>query len=138
QDNPMHQPVMIHRAPIGSMEMFIGALIEHFAGAFPLRPAPEPVRVVTASAKSEDYGRQVETNLRLTDLRVKRDYRPEELGAKIRDAQLELIPYMLVVGPRDAESGTVSVRDRLEGDLGAMPIDQAICRLAAEIADRKV
>ena len=138
QDNHMHQPVMIHRAPLGSMERFIGVLIEHFAGAFPLWLAPEQARVITVSEKSEQYGRDVETRLRTAGLRVKGDYRPEKLGAKIRDAQLELIPYMLVVGPRDAEAGTVSLRDRLEGDLGAMPLDQALCRLSEEIADRRV
>jgi len=138
QDNHMHQPVMIHRAPLGSMERFIGVLIEHFAGAFPLWLAPEQVRVITVSEKSEEYGRGIETKLRSAGLRVKGDYRPEKLGAKIRDAQLELIPYMLVVGPRDAESGMVSVRDRIDGDLGAMPIDQALARLAAEIAERRV
>jgi threonyl-tRNA synthetase len=138
QDNHMHQPVMIHRAPLGSMERFIGVLIEHFAGAFPLWLAPEQVRVITVSEKSEEYGRGVETKLRSAGLRVKGDYRPEKLGAKIRDAQMELIPYMLVVGPRDAESGMVSVRDRIEGDLGAMPLDQALSRLTAEIADRRV
>src|SRR5688500_16585914 len=138
QDNHMHQPVMIHRAPLGSMERFIGVLIEHFAGAFPLWLAPEPCRVLTVSAKREEYGRQVEAKLRAAGLRVKGDYRPEKLGAKIRDAQLELIPYMLVVGPRDAESGTVSVRDRLDGDLGAMTPEAAIAKLQAEIAARTV
>src|SRR5205807_1390971 len=130
--------VMIHRAPLGSMERFIGVLIEHFAGAFPLWLAPEQARVITVSEKSEEYGRQVEAKLRATGLRVKGDYRPEKLGAKIRDGQLELIPYMLVVGPRDAEQGTVSLRDRLEGDLGAMPIDQAVQRLQEEISSRRV
>jgi threonyl-tRNA synthetase len=137
-DNHMHQPVMIHRAPLGSMERFIGVLIEHFAGAFPLWLAPEQARVITVSEKSEQYGRDVEKRLRSAGLRVKGDYRPEKLGAKIRDGQLELIPYMLVVGPRDAEQGTVSLRDRLEGDLGAMPIDQALTRLQQEITDRRV
>jgi threonyl-tRNA synthetase len=137
-DNHMHQPVMIHRAPLGSMERFIGVLIEHFAGAFPLWLAPEQARVITVSEKSEEYGRQVEQRLRSAGLRVKGDYRPEKLGAKIRDGQLELIPYMLVVGPRDAEAGTVSLRDRLEGDLGAMPLGAAIERLKTEIADRRV
>jgi len=137
-DNHMHQPVMIHRAPLGSMERFIGVLIEHFAGSFPVWLAPEQARVITVSEKSEEYGRQVEKKLKATGLRVKGDYRPEKLGAKIRDGQIEHIPYMLVVGPRDAESGSVSVRDRWEGDLGAMPIDAAISRLRDEIATRKV
>jgi threonyl-tRNA synthetase len=137
-DNQMHRPVMIHRAPLGSMERFIGVLIEHFAGAFPLWLAPEQVRVLTVSEKSEAYGRQVEQQLRRAGLRAKGDYRPEKLGAKIRDAQLELIPYMFVVGPRDAEQGTVSVRDRLEGDLGAMSLAAAIDRLDEEIRSRRV
>src|SRR6185436_297813 len=137
-DNTPHRPVMIHRAPLGSMERFVGVLIEHFAGAFPLWLAPEQARVVTVSEKSEEYARTVEQKLRSAGLRITGDYRPEKLGAKIRDAQLELIPYMLVIGPRDAEQGTVSLRDRLEGDLGAMSIDAAIAKLQAEIAARTV
>lgn len=137
-DNKMHRPVMIHRAPLGSMERFIGVLIEHFAGAFPLWLAPEQARIVTVSEKSEEYARTVEQKLRSAGLRITGDYRPEKLGAKIRDAQLELIPYMLVIGPRDAEQGTVSLRDRLDGDLGAMTPDAAIAKLQAEITARTV
>ncbi len=137
-DNQPHQPVMIHRAPLGSLERFIGVLIEHFAGAFPLWLAPEQVRVLTVSEKSEDYGRQVESQLRAAGLRVTGDFRSEKLGSKIRDAQLELIPYMLVVGPRDAESGSVSVRDRISGDLGAMPLAAAIDKFKAEVAAKEV
>ena len=137
-DNHPHRPVMIHRAPLGSMERFMGVLIEHFAGAFPLWLAPQQVRVLTVSEKSEEYGRQVEQQLRNAGLRVAADYRAEKLGAKIRDAQLELIPYMFVVGPKDSENSTVSVRDRLEGDLGAMTIDEAIARLQSEIEARTV
>jgi len=137
-DNTPHRPVMIHRAPLGSMERFMGVLIEHFAGAFPLWLAPEQARVLTVSEKSEEYGRRVERQLHDAGLRVSGDYRSEKLGAKIRDAQLELIPYMLVVGPRDAEQGTVSVRDRIEGDLGAMAFDDMLRRLQAEIAARSV
>ena len=120
------------------MERFIGVLIEHFAGAFPLWIAPEQARVLTVSEKSEEYGRQVEQQLRAAGLRVSGDYRAEKLGAKIRDAQIELIPYMLVVGPRDAQQRTVSLRDRIEGDLGALSIDQAIERLQHEIQARTV
>ena len=137
-DNKSHRPVMIHRAPLGSMERFIAVLIEHFAGAFPLWLAPEQARVLTVSEKSEDYGKQVFRQLKEAGFRVKADYRPEKLGAKIRDAQLELIPYMFVVGPRDAESGTVSLRDRLDGDLGAMPLPDAIERLQEESRSMKV
>jgi len=137
-DNKPHRPVMIHRAPLGSMERFIGVLIEHFAGAFPLWLAPEQARILVVSQKFEEYGRKVEAQFRQAGLRVTGDYRPEKLGAKIRDAQLELIPYMLIVGGRDEEQGTVSVRDRIEGDLGAMPVAQAIARLQEEAAKRVV
>jgi threonyl-tRNA synthetase len=137
-DNKPHRPVMIHRAPLGSMERFIGVLIEHFAGAFPLWLAPEQVRVLTVTQKSEDYGRSVERRLRETGLRVTGDYRAEKLGAKIRDAQLKLIPYMFVIGERDAEAGAVSVRDRIEGDLGAMPVAAAVEKLQQEIAQKRI
>src|SRR5690606_3726758 len=137
-DNAPHRPVMIHRAPLGSMERFVGVLIEHFAGAFPLWLAPEQVRVLTVSEKSEEYGRQVEQRLREAGLRVKGDFRGEKLSAKIREAQLELTPYMFVVGEKDRENQTVAVRDRIDGDLGAMPIEQAIDKLRQEIADRTV
>ena len=137
-DNQPHRPVMVHRAPFGSMERFVGVLIEHFAAAFPLWLAPEQLRVLTVSDKSEVYGREVLQRLRDEGFRVEGDFRGQKLGAKIREAQLELIPYMLVVGEKDAENGTVTVRDRIEGDLGAMPFDGAIAKLKQEIADKTV
>ncbi len=137
-DNQPHQPVMIHRAPLGSLERFVGVLIEHFAGAFPLWLAPEQVRVLSVSEKSETYGRDVEQKLKAAGLRVEGDFRAEKLGSKIRDAQLQLIPYMFIVGPRDVDAGTVSVRDRIDGDLGAMPVDAAIDKLRAEVAAKQV
>jgi threonyl-tRNA synthetase len=137
-DNVAHTPVMIHRAPLGSMERFVGVLIEHFAGAFPLWLAPEQVRVLTVSEKSEAYGRQVEQQFRDAGFRAAGDYRGQKLGAKIREAQLELIPYMLVVGEKDAAEGTVTVRDRLAGDLGATPVAEAIAKLQAEVAAKTV
>ncbi len=137
-DNQPHRPVMIHRAPLGSLERFVGVLIEHFAGAFPLWLAPEQARVLTVSEKSEAYGKSIESKLLAAGLRVTGDYRAEKLGSKIRDAQLELIPYMFVVGPRDAESGTVSLRDRIDGDLGAMPFDAALAKLKEEVASKAV
>jgi threonyl-tRNA synthetase len=130
--------VMIHRAPLGSMERFVGVLIEHFAGAFPLWLAPEQARILTVSEKSEAYGREVEQRLKDAGFRVAGDYRGQKLGAKIREAQLELIPYMLVVGEKDAAEGTVTVRDRLEGDVGAMPLAAAIEKLAGEVAAKTV
>ena len=137
-DNTPHRPVMIHRAPLGSMERFMGVLIEHFAGAFPLWLAPEQVRVLIVSEKSESYARQVESRLKQAGFRVTGDYRPEKLGAKIRDAQLKLIPYMFVVGEKDMAAGTVSVRDRLAGDLGAMPIEAAIAKLDEEVRAKTI
>ncbi len=137
-DNMAHQPVMIHRAPLGSMERFIGMLIEHFAGAFPLWLAPEQARVMVLSQKFEEYGRKVEAQLTAAGLRVTGDYRAEKIGAKIRDAQLELIPYMLIVGGREMETDSVSVRDRIEGDLGSMPVAEAIAKLQGEITARTV
>jgi threonyl-tRNA synthetase len=137
-DNTPHRPVMIHRAPLGSMERFVAVLIEHFAGAFPLWLAPEQLRVLTVSEKSEDYGRQVEQQFRDAGFRVTGDYRGQKLGAKIREAQLELIPYMMVVGEKDAQNGTVTVRDRLDGDLGAMPTDGALAKLREEVLAKTV
>jgi threonyl-tRNA synthetase len=137
-DNRPHRPAMIHRAPLGSLERFMGVLIEHFAGAFPLWLAPEQVRILAVSQKFEQYGRTVEAEVAQAGLRVGGDYRPEKIGAKIRDAQLELIPYMFVVGGREMEQGQVSVRDRIEGDLGGMSVAAAIEKLRAEVADRTV
>jgi threonyl-tRNA synthetase len=137
-DNHPHRPVMIHRAPLGSLERFVGVLIEHFAGAFPLWLAPEQVRVLTVSEKSEAYGREVEQQLAAAGLRAAGDYRGIKLNAKVRDAQVELVPYMFVVGEKDRDQGTVAVRDRLAGDLGPLPLAEAIGKLAAEIAAKTV
>jgi threonyl-tRNA synthetase len=137
-DNQPHQPVMIHRAPLGSLERFVGVLIEHFAGAFPLWLAPEQVRILTVSEKSDAYGREVEKLLADAGLRVTGDYRGAKLNAKVRDAQVQLIPYMFVVGERDRDARSVAVRDRLEGDLGSMPLDSAIAKLKDEIAAKTV
>jgi threonyl-tRNA synthetase len=137
-DNRPHQPAMIHRAPFGSFERFTGILIEHFAGAFPLWLAPEQVRVLCVSEKFEEYGRSVEARLGEAGLRVSGDYRPEKIGAKIRDAQLELIPYMFVVGGREAAEQAVSVRHRRQGDLGSMAVAAAIAKLQDEIREKAV
>ncbi|MFI5456557.1 MAG: threonine--tRNA ligase [Isosphaerales bacterium] len=136
-DNQKHRPVMIHRAPLGSMERFMGILIEHFAGAFPLWLAPEQVRVLPISDKVADYGQRVLDRLTERGFRAGIDLRAEKIGAKIRDAQLEKIPAMLVVGSKEAETGAVSFRDRTAGDLGAMPLADALARLEAECASRQ-
>lgn len=137
-DNHTHRPVMIHRAPFGSMERFVGILIEHFAGAFPLWLAPEQVRVLPISEKHADYGRTVEAELKAKGFRATGDYRPEKIGAKIREAQLEKVPYMLVVGEKEAAAGTVAVRDRVAGDVGALPLADLVARLEQEVRERTI
>ncbi len=138
KDNTPHRPVMIHRAPFGSMERFVGILIEHFAGAFPLWLAPEQVRVLPVSERFSEYGHKVEAELRSHGFRVSGDYRPEKIGYKIREAQLEKIPYMLVVGEREQSAGTVAVRDRVEGDLGSVPLTEFISRIKEEAGEKRI
>jgi threonyl-tRNA synthetase len=137
-DNKMHRPVMIHRAPFGSMERFCGMLIEHFAGAFPLWLAPEQIRILPLSEKSNDYALQLEKELTDAGFRVATDLRGAKVQAKIRDAQVELIPYMAVVGPKEAETHSAALRDRLQGDLGAMPVSEMIAKLSTEVRDRSI
>ncbi len=137
-DNAKHRPVMIHRAPLGSLERFVGVLIEHFAGAFPLWLAPEQVRVIPVSEKSAAYAEAIKAKLEAAGLRVGIDLAAEKLGAKIRTAQLDLIPMMAVCGPRDEAAGTLSLRDRLDGDLGGMSVEAVIERLRDENARRAV
>lgn len=137
-DNHPHRPIMIHRAPFGSMERFMGILIEHFAGAFPSWLAPEQARVLTVSDKFREYGERVEKHLRERGLRVHGDYRPDKIGAKIREAQIEKIPYMLVVGEKEQAAGSVAIRSRSEGDRGVKPIAEFIDALEREIAQRSL
>ncbi|MCI0464753.1 MAG: threonine--tRNA ligase [Gemmataceae bacterium] len=137
-DNRAHRPVMIHRAPFGSMERFMGILIEHFAGAFPLWLAPEQVRVMTVSEKSADYARRVEAELRGRGFRVHGDYRPEKINYKKREALLEKVPYLLGIGEKDQAAGTVFVTDRTEGDLGAMTVAELAARLEQEVRERRI
>jgi threonyl-tRNA synthetase len=138
-DNKPHRPVMIHRAPFGSMERFTGVLIEHFAGAFPLWLAPEQVRVLPISEKAYDYAQSVERRFREAGFRVTTDYSSNRVNAKVRDAQLALIPYMLVVGEKEAAADTVTVRDRLEADKQLnLSVADAIAKLQEESAARRV
>jgi threonyl-tRNA synthetase len=137
-DNRTHRPVMIHRAPFGSMERFVGILIEHFAGAFPLWLAPEQVRIVTISEKAAEYGRSVEKTFRDRGFRVSGDYRAEKIGHKVREAQLDKVPYMLVIGEKEQAAGAVAVRDRADGDLGAKPVDQVLEELEREVAEKRL
>ncbi|MDX2117434.1 MAG: threonine--tRNA ligase [Planctomycetota bacterium] len=137
-DNKAHRPVVIHRAPFGSMERFCGVLIEHFAGAFPTWLSPEQVRVLPISEKSNEYAEQVAAELRAAGVRVKVDASGDRIQAKVKVAADEKVPYMLIVGPRDAEGRTVSVRVRgIEKDLGAMPLAKFVVDLAEEIASKR-
>jgi threonyl-tRNA synthetase len=137
-DNKPHRPVMIHRAPFGSMERFVGVLIEHFAGAFPLWLAPEQIRVLPLSEKSDAYAKDVAIKLQHAGFRVTTDLQSAKLQAKIRDAQMDLIPYMLVVGPKEAEQNAVAVRCRIDGDLGVMSYDDALQKLTDERNNRVI
>jgi len=133
-DNHKHRPVMIHRAPFGSMERFCGVLIEHFSGAFPLWLSPEQVRLIPITDEQLPFARQLEAQLREAGFRVTNDEQPDKMGAKIRRAQLEKVPYMLVIGKREAEVGHVAVRSRWKGDEGAMPFETFLARAKAELA----
>jgi threonyl-tRNA synthetase len=135
-DGQAKRPVAIHRAIFGSFERFIGILTEHFAGAFPTWLAPVQARVLPISEKHAEYGRAVFNRLREARVRVALDDRNEKLGYRIRDAQLHKIPYMLVVGEREAQNGTASLRRRTGEDVGAVPLDQIVSGLTAEIGSR--
>jgi len=135
-DNAEHRPVMIHRAILGSLERFIGIIIEHFAGAFPVWLAPVQAAVLPLSEKFVDYGNEVARKLRASGLRVEMDESNEKLGAKIRQAQLQKVPYMLIVGEKEASVGAVSLRKRSGGDQGSMSIDQFIAEAKQRIDSR--
>ena len=136
-DGQKHRPVMIHRVVFGSIERFIGILIEHFAGAFPVWLAPVQAKVIPISEAHHAYAKQVEQELRDAGLRVEGDYRAEKMGYKIREAQLEKIPYMLVVGAQEMENGTVSVRARKEEKGGTKTVEEFKAQVLAEVASRE-
>jgi len=135
-DNQPHRPVMIHRAPFGSMERFCGVLIEHFAGDFPLWLAPEQVRILPISEKTIEPARALLARLRAEGLRATLDEHSDKLGAKIRRAEIDKVPYALVLGQKEAEAGGVSVRSRARGDEGVLTTDACVARLRAEVANR--
>ena len=137
-DNKPHRPVMIHRAPFGSMERFTGLLIEHFAGKFPTWLAPEQVRVLPISDKVADFADEVYKQLRAVSVRATLDSIPDKIGAKIRNARLERVPYMIVVGQREAEQGLVSIRHRDLDVIGTMPLADFIAGLQDEINKRLI
>ncbi len=134
EDGVEHQPVMIHRALIGSFERFMGVLVEHHAGAFPIWLAPEQARILPIADRHLDYARQVRDRLAGEGLRVEVDESNERISYKVRQGQLERVPYMLVVGDKEAQNGQVAVRGRASGDLGPMPLEQFLDRIRQEIA----
>jgi threonyl-tRNA synthetase len=138
EDGSRHQPLMVHRALFGSIERFFGVLIEHYAGAFPAWLAPVQATVLPVSGKFIEYARQVTQKLKDAGFRAHLDDRNEKLQAKIRDAQIEKIPYMLIIGGKEAEAGTVAVRHRSKGDLGPRPLEQFVTDLRAEIDSRQI
>ena len=137
EDGQKHRPVMIHRVVYGSIERFIGILIEHFAGSFPVWMAPNQVRVMPITDKQQAYAKEVNDKLFELGYRTQLDDRNEKIGKKIREAQVQKVPFMLIVGEKEAESGTVAVRQRHGGDLGAMTLDAFIARMQKDI-DEKV
>ena len=139
EDGEKHRPIMIHRALLGSIERFIGVITEHFAGAFPTWLNPVQVKLLPVTDRAAEYARDAAAKLDAQGFRVEVDGRNEKIGKKIREAQLEKIPYMLVVGDRDMEADTVSVRHRSEGDLGAMSLEafSAMLRQAVDSKERK-
>jgi threonyl-tRNA synthetase len=136
EDGARHQPLMVHRALWGSVERFFGILIEHYAGAFPLWLAPVQVAVLPVSEKVAEYAAQVRDELKAAGIRVYLDDRNEKLGAKIRDSEMQKVPYMAVVGGKEADARAVSVRHHGKGDLGARPLDTFVADLKAEVAAR--
>ena len=135
-DGEKHCPVMIHRVVFGSIERFIGIITEHFAGAFPVWLSPVQVKVMPITDRTSDYAKDVAAKLSAAGVRVETDLRNEKIGYKIREAQMQKTPYMLVIGDREAESGAVAVRTRSGEDLGAMPLDAFIERITGEIKSR--
>lgn len=138
EDGGRHQPLMVHRALFGSIERFFGVLIEHYAGAFPAWLAPVQVSVLPVSGKFAEYAEKVTKHLKDAGFRVHNDERNEKLQAKIRDAQMQKIPYMLIIGGKEAEAGSVSVRQRTKGDLGARSLEQFTTDLRQEIDTRAI
>ncbi|OUJ74613.1 threonine--tRNA ligase [Hymenobacter crusticola] len=134
-DNSRQRPVMIHRAPFGSLERFVAVLIEHCAGNFPLWLSPEQFAVLPISEKYQDYAQQVFDRLQSAELRGSIDNRDEKIGRKIRDAEIAKVPYMLIVGEKEQENGIVSVRKHGEGDVGSMPVDAFVRSFQGQVAD---
>jgi threonyl-tRNA synthetase len=136
QDGEKHRPVMIHRVIFGSIERFIGILTEHYAGAFPLWLSPVQVKILPITDKHHEYARKVQEGLQIHDIRVESDLRNEKVSYKIREAQLEKIPYMVIIGDKEMENGTISIRSRKDGDLGVFTLQEYIKKATDEINNK--
>ena len=137
-DGQKHRPVVLHRGILGTMERFVAFLLENFAGSLPLWLSPQQVKVIPVSTAFDEYAKEVTDKLRRRGISAEADLRNEKLGYKIREAQLEKLPYMFVVGENEMNAETVSIRKRGEGDMGAKPLQEVIELLAQEIADRVI
>lgn len=137
-DGAKHRPAMVHRVVFGSVERFIGILTEHFAGAFPMWLAPVQIKVLPISDHQHDYAQKVYDTLTAAGFRVELDDRSEKIGYKIREAQLEKVPYMLIVGDKEVEANAVGVRNRKEGDLGALPLDEFIAVATEKVRSKSI
>ena len=137
QDGEKHRPVMLHRVVFGSIERFIGVLIEHYAGVFPTWLAPVQVKILTISDKQKEYADELVKQFMKEGIRAELDDREEKIGYKIREAQLQKIPYMLIIGEKEVEANAVGVRARKEGDIGQMPVKEFISKIKEEIEEKK-
>ncbi|MFY9222730.1 MAG: His/Gly/Thr/Pro-type tRNA ligase C-terminal domain-containing protein, partial [Blastocatellia bacterium] len=135
-DNQPHRPIMLHRALLGSVERFFGILIEHFEGKFPFWLSPLQVRVLPITDKQNEYAQMVLNKLQTAGIRADGDFAGEKVGAKIRNAQLERVCFMLVIGEREAQANQVAVRERGRGDIGAISVDEFIGRASKLITSR--
>ena len=138
EDGKEHRPIMIHRVVLGSMERFFGTLIEQYAGAFPLWLSPTQVKIVPIADRHLEYAKTVAEKLSTKDIRVEVDDRSEKMNAKIRDAETEKIPYIVIVGDKEKEAATISVRKRKVGDIGLMNIDDFLNMLSREIENKVI
>jgi threonyl-tRNA synthetase len=138
EDGQKHQPIMVHRVAFGSIERFIGILIEHFAGKFPVWLSPLQVKILPITDRQIEYANALCQKMKAVGIRVKVDDRSEKIGYKIREAQMEKVPYMLVVGEKEASEGLVAVRRRDKGDIGAVSADEFIQTVLGDIADKTV
>ncbi|MEF9953265.1 MAG: threonine--tRNA ligase [Clostridium sp.] len=138
EDGEKHRPVMVHRVVFGSIERFIGILIEHFAGAFPTWLAPVQVKILPVTDRANEYAKKLESMMLEEDIRVEVDTRNEKIGYKIREAQLQKTPYMIILGDKEVESGNISLRSRVEGDMGSSTVEEFIAKIQEEVKKKVI